>query len=123
MACEYIMLEGNHQVVLCERGITTFEDSTRYTTDINAVPVLKLLSHLPVVVDPSHATGDWRFVGAVTRAAVAAGADGVMVEVHPCPEEARSDGPQALEPYRFKSLMAEVAKIAQAMGRKMPGKK
>jgi len=123
MACEYIMLEGNHQVVLCERGITTFEDATRYTTDINAVPVLKMLTHLPVVVDPSHATGDWRLVAPVARAAIAAGADGVMIEVHPRPAEARSDGPQAMEPVRFQALMAELRQIARAVGRKLPGKK
>jgi len=122
MAAEYVMSEGNHQVILCERGITTFEDTTRYTTDINAVPVLKALSHLPVVVDPSHATGDWRYVPAITRAAIAAGADGVIVEVHHNPAEARSDGPQALEPARFAALMADLGKIARAVGRRMPRK-
>lgn len=118
MAAEYVMAEGDLEVVLCERGITTFEDSTRYTTDINAVPVLKRLTHLPVIVDPSHATGDWRYVEPICRAAIAAGADGVMVEVHRCPSEARCDGPQALEPARFKTLMAGLVKVAAAVGRK-----
>ena len=85
MAAEYIMVEGNEQVVLCERGITTFEDAARYTTDINAVPILKEMSHLPVILDPSHSTGDWRYVTAIARAAIAAGADGLIVEVHPDP--------------------------------------
>jgi 3-deoxy-7-phosphoheptulonate synthase len=120
MACEYIMLEGNRQVVLCERGITTFEDSTRYTTDINAVPVLKRLSHLPVIIDPSHSTGDWRYVTPLARAAIAAGADGLMVEVHANPPAALSDGPQSLEPPKFARLMREVAKVARAVGRRMP---
>jgi len=106
--------------VLCERGITTFEDATRYTTDINAVPVLKRLSHLPVILDPSHSTGDWRYVAAVAKAAVAAGADGLMIEVHPNPQDALSDGPQSLQPHKFAQLMREVAKIARAVGRTMP---
>jgi 3-deoxy-7-phosphoheptulonate synthase len=120
MACEYIMLEGNRQVILCERGITSFEDATRYTTDINAVPVLKRLSHLPVILDPSHATGDWRYVTPLARAAIAAGADGIMVEVHPRPQDALSDGPQSLEPEKFVRLMREVGKVARAVGRRMP---
>jgi len=119
MACEYVMLEGNRQVVLCERGIITFENATRYTTDLNAVPVLARLTHLPVIVDPSHSTGDWRYVGAVAKGAVAAGADGLMVEVHPRPAEALSDGPQSLEPHRFAALMDELRAIAQAVGRTM----
>jgi len=120
MAAEYVMLEGNRQVILCERGITTFEDATRYTTDINAVPVLKRLSHLPVILDPSHSTGDWRYVTPVAKAAVAAGADGLMIEVHPDPPAALSDGPQSLEPPKFARLMREVGKIARAVGRRMP---
>jgi len=112
--------------VLCERGITTFEDSTRYTTDLNAVPVLARLSHLPVIVDPSHATGHWRYVGPVAKGAVAAGADGLMIEVHPRPAEALSDGPQALEPHRFAALVEEVRAVAAAVGRTVappPGRK
>jgi 3-deoxy-7-phosphoheptulonate synthase len=120
MATEYVMLEGNRQVVLCERGITTFEDATRYTTDINAVPVLKRLSHLPVILDPSHSTGDWRYVTPLAKAAVAAGADGLMIEVHPNPPAALSDGPQSLEPPKFARLMREVGKVARAVGRRMP---
>ena len=119
-AAEYIMLEGNTNVILCERGITTFEDSTRYTTDVNAIPVLKHLSHLPVLVDPSHSTGYWRHVRPVAMAGIAAGADGVMVEVHPKPEEALSDGPQSLRPEKFKVLMEDLARVASAVNRKMP---
>jgi 3-deoxy-7-phosphoheptulonate synthase len=120
MACEYVMLEGNRSVVLCERGITTFEDSTRYTSDINAVPVIKHFSHLPVIFDPSHATGDSRYVAPLARAAIAAGADGLMIEVHPRPQEALSDGPQALTPEKFKALIAELHLLSAALGRKMP---
>jgi 3-deoxy-7-phosphoheptulonate synthase len=119
MAAEYVMVEGNDQVVLCERGITTFEDAARYTTDINAVPILKQMSHLPVIVDPSHSTGDWRYVTAIARAGIAAGADGVIVEVHPDPQHARSDGKQSLKPARFAALVEEVGRIAQAMGRSL----
>src|SRR5581483_6621893 len=117
MASEYILAEGNSQVVLCERVITTFEDSTRNTTDINAVPVLKHASHLPVVVDPSHATGSWRYVPAVARAGVAAGADGVLIEVHNNPAQAKSDGPQSLKPEKFRALVEELRRVAQAIGR------
>lgn len=117
MAAEYIMVEGNEQVVLCERGITTFEDAARYTTDINAIPILKEMSHLPVILDPSHSTGDWRYVTAIARAGVAAGADGLIVEVHPAPQQARSDGKQSLKPARFAGLVEEVARIGQAMDR------
>jgi 3-deoxy-7-phosphoheptulonate synthase len=117
MAAEYIMVEGNHQVILCERGITTFEDATRYTLDISAVPVIKHLSHLPVIVDPSHSAGEWRYVTSLSLAAVAAGADGLMVEVHPEPAAALSDGPQALRPERFRQLVAEVSRVAEALGR------
>ena len=117
MSAEYIISEGNQNVMLCERGITTFEDSTRNTTDINAIPVLKEWTHLPVVVDPSHATGNWQYVGAVSRAAVAAGADGILVEVHNDPAHAMSDGPQSLKPEKFQELMGQLARIAQAVDR------
>lgn len=119
MSAEYIISEGNQDVILCERGITTFEDSTRNTTDINAVPVLKHWTHLPVIVDPSHATGDWRYVGAVSRAAIAAGADGLLVEVHNDPQRALSDGPQSLRPEQFQALMAEIRRVAEAIDRRI----
>ncbi len=117
MSAEYIMSNGNHKVILCERGIRTFEKYTRNTLDINAVPVLKELTHLPVVVDPSHATGKWTLVKAASKAAVAAGADGLIIEVHPNPAEASSDGEQSLKPHRFAELMGEVSKVAAAVGR------
>ncbi len=117
MSAEYIMSEGNYNVILCERGIRTFEDATRNTLDLSAVPVLKQLTHLPVIVDPSHGTGKWDLVAPMALAAVAAGADGIMVEVHPRPEEALSDGPQALLPSRFHRLMADLRKVAEAVGR------
>jgi len=116
-AAEYVLCEGNQQVVLCERGIITFEDITRNTTDINAVPVLKELSHLPVILDPSHSTGDWRWVTPIARAAIAAGADGLLVEVHHDPQHARSDGKQSLRPYRFADMMAQTRAVAEAVGR------
>jgi 3-deoxy-7-phosphoheptulonate synthase len=117
MSAEYIMSNGNHKVILCERGIRTFEKYTRNTLDINAVPVLKELTHLPVVVDPSHATGKWTLVKAASKAAVAAGADGLIIEVHPNPAEAASDGEQSLKPQRFAELMIEVGRVAAAVGR------
>lgn len=117
MSAEYIMSNGNHKVILCERGIRTFEKYTRNTLDINAVPVLKELTHLPVVVDPSHATGKWSLVKAASKAAVAAGADGLIIEVHPNPAEAESDGEQSLKPERFAELMVEVRRVAEAVGR------
>ncbi len=116
-AAEYVLKEGNEQVVLCERGIRTFEPSTRNTLDLNAVPVLKRLTHLPVIVDPSHGTGHWWMVPELSRAAVAVGADGLLVEVHAKPEEALSDGHQALRPDRFDAMMREVQAVAQAIGR------
>lgn len=119
MSAEYIMSEGNHNVILCERGITTFETYTRNTLDLSAVPVIKKLSHLPVVVDPSHGTGKWDMVAAMSKAAVAAGADGLMIEVHTNPGEALSDGPQSLKPDTFAELMKELKVIAQAVGRKL----
>jgi 3-deoxy-7-phosphoheptulonate synthase len=117
MAAEYILSHGNMRVILCERGIRTFETSTRNTTDINAIPVLKSLTHLPVILDPSHATGYWQFVTAIARAGIAAGADGIMVEVHPSPEQALSDGGQSLKPERFAELVRQVCAIAQVVGR------
>jgi 3-deoxy-7-phosphoheptulonate synthase len=119
MAAEYILSHGNNRIMLCERGIRTFEKYTRNTMDINAVPLLKQLSHLPVVVDPSHATGKWELVEAVSRAAVAAGADGLIIEVHPRPEEAVSDGAQSLKPSRFAALVENVRPVAEAVGRKL----
>lgn len=119
MSAEYIMSEGNTNVILCERGITTFEDATRNTTDINAVPVLKNWTHLPVVLDPSHATGNWQYVGAVAKAGVAAGADGLMIEVHNDPTHAMSDGPQSLTPMRFGKLMEQLSRIALAVDRQL----
>lgn len=117
MSAEYIISEGNHRVILCERGITTFEDSTRNTTDINAIPVLKNWTHLPVTVDPSHATGNWQYVDSVAKAAVAAGADGILVEVHNDPAHAMSDGPQSLKPEKFAKLMEQLSRVAEAVGR------
>jgi 3-deoxy-7-phosphoheptulonate synthase len=117
LAAEYIMSEGNYDVILCERGIRTFEDATRNTLDLSVVPLIKQLSHLPVIVDPSHATGKWDLVPPMALAAVAAGADGIMVEVHPRPEEALSDGPQALLPMTFAKLMDDLGTLASAVGR------
>ena len=117
MSAEYILSAGNWQVMLCERGIRTFETYTRNTVDINAVPLLKQLSHLPVLLDPSHGTGRWELVPAVARAAVAAGADGLLIEVHPRPEEALSDGNQSLKPARFSALMGELRRVAQSVDR------
>ncbi len=119
MSAEYILSHGNSQVILCERGIRTFEPYTRNTLDVSAVPLLKQLSHLPVIADPSHGTGKWELVEPVARAAVAAGADGLLVEVHPRPEEALSDGAQSLKPERFTALMENLAPIAKAVGRRM----
>jgi len=119
MSAEYVMSEGNFNVILCERGIRTFEDATRFTLDINAVPVVKSLSHLPIIVDPSHATGKWGLVEPCAKAAVAAGADGLIIEVHPKPEEAMSDGEQSLMPENFEKLMKEVARVARAIDREL----
>jgi 3-deoxy-7-phosphoheptulonate synthase len=117
MSAEYILAQGNSRVILCERGIRTFEKYTRNTTDINAIPVLKQMTHLPVILDPSHGTGKWEYVTAVARAAIAAGADGLIIEVHPHPEEALSDGAQSLRPEKFAQLVKEVRRIAEAVGR------
>ncbi|MDQ0285687.1 3-deoxy-7-phosphoheptulonate synthase [Desulfofundulus luciae] len=121
MAAEYIMSGGNHRVILCERGIRTFENYTRNTLDLTAVPVVKYLSHLPVVVDPSHGVGKWRFVPTMARAAVAAGADGLLVEVHPNPAEALCDGPQSLTPENFAHMMKELHSVARAVNRHLAG--
>ena len=119
MAAEYIASRGNLQVILCERGIRTFETATRNTLDLNAVPVLKKLTHLPVIVDPSHGIGLWDAVPAMSMAAIAAGADGLMIEVHPDPAVALSDGAQSLKPARFHSLMASLRQLAPVVGRTM----
>ena len=119
MSAEYILAGGNMQVMLCERGIRTYETATRNTFDINAIPVLKDLSHLPVVADPSHGTGMWQYVAPVAKAAVAAGADALMIEVHPNPARAWSDGAQSLTPERFTRLMADLRLIAAAVGREI----
>ena len=121
MAAEYILSNRNYDVVLCERGIRTFETATRFTLDINAVGVLAELTHLPVIVDPSHATGKASLVASASRAAIAAGADGLIVEVHPHPERALSDGAQSLRPEQFGQLMGEIRDIAHAVGRTMHG--
>jgi len=115
LAAEYVMAGGNSQVVLCERGIRTFETFTRNTLDINAIPSIHRLSHLPVVADPSHGTGKWYLVAPMAAAAVAAGADGLMIEVHPNPDAARSDGAQSLTFDNFAALMAQVVAIKAAM--------
>ncbi|MBI4004448.1 MAG: 3-deoxy-7-phosphoheptulonate synthase [Candidatus Omnitrophica bacterium] len=117
LAAEYLLSQGNFNVILCERGIRTFEDQTRFTLDLNAVPVIKKRSHLPVIVDPSHGTGSWEYVGPMAKAAVAAGADGLMIEVHPNPEVALSDGPQSLLPKKFAALVKELKEVAAAVGR------
>lgn len=119
MSAEYILSGGNFNVILCERGIRTFEDATRNTLDLSAIPVIKQLSHLPIIVDPSHATGKWNLIGPLSKAAVAGGGDGLLIEVHPKPEEALSDGPQQLLPEKFAELMKELKKIAQAIGREI----
>jgi 3-deoxy-7-phosphoheptulonate synthase len=117
MSAEYILSHGNDRLMLCERGIRTFEQYTRNTLDINAVPMLKQLTHLPIFVDPSHGTGKWSLVGPVAKGSVAAGADGLIIEVHPDPETALSDGAQSLRPERFARLMVELRAVAEAVGR------
>jgi 3-deoxy-7-phosphoheptulonate synthase len=116
LAAEYLMKGGNTAVMLCERGIRTFETSTRNTMDLNAIPMLRALTHLPVIVDPSHGTGHWWMVSCLARAAVAAGADGLLVEVHCNPQQALSDGPQSLRPDRFERMMQELEPVAAAVG-------
>ena len=123
MSAEYILSQGNQQVVLCERGIKTFETELRFTFDVSAVPVMKQDTHLPVFVDPSHASGRREYVTPLALAGIAAGADGVMVEVHSCPEAAMCDGPQALYPQMFNEMMQQITAVAQAVGKKMEGPK
>ena len=118
MSAEYILSSGNYNVILCERGIRTFEDGTRFTLDLSAVSLIKQLSHLPVIVDPSHATGNRDLIGPMSRAAIAAGSDGLMIEVHSRPEEALSDGFQSIRPDDFRKLMKEIRSLARALGRK-----
>ncbi len=119
MSAEYILSHGNRRVILCERGIRTYETATRNTTDINAIPVLKSQTHLPVILDPSHSTGNWSYVTAIARAAIAAGADGLIIEVHNNPAEALSDGGQSLKPERFAEMIGQVKAIAEAVGRSL----
>src|SRR5438874_674051 len=121
MAAEYVMSEGNYNVILCERGVRTFADHTRNTLDLSLVPAVQRLSHLPIIVDPSHGTGKRNKVTPLSRAAVAVGADGLIVEVHPEPDKALSDGMQSLYPDQFDELMAQVRQIAPVVGRTVPG--
>lgn len=122
MSAEYIMASGNENVILCERGIRTFESYTRNTLDLQSIPVLKRLTHLPVIVDPSHAGGKWWLVDSMSRAAVAAGADGLMIEVHNNPECALCDGAQSLKPEKYGELIQDVAQIAKVLGKTLPKK-
>lgn len=119
LSAEYLLAKGNFKVMLCERGIRTFETATRNTIDINAIPVLKEETHLPVLLDPSHGTGKWSYVAPIAKAALACGADGLMLEVHDNPEEAKSDGEQSLLPERFLKLMDELRVVAKAVGREI----
>lgn len=119
MSAEYIMASGNENVILCERGIRTFEKYTRNTLDLSVVPIIKQKSHLPIIIDPSHATGDWRLVESMSLAAIAAGADGLIIEVHSCPEEAWSDGAQSVKPDRFAEIIKKGKTIAEVVGRGM----
>ena len=116
-AADYLLNEGNNQVILCERGIRTFEDSIRFSLDISSIPLIKRVSHLPIIVDPSHAAGHYSLVPGIAKAAVAAGADGLLIEVHPNPKEALVDGLQSLTPSSFAKLMEELRPIAEAVGR------
>jgi len=119
MAAEYILSSGNDNVILCERGIRTYETSTRNTIDMSAIPVVKELSHLPIIVDPSHASGTWKYVAPLSKGAIATGADGLIIEVHPDPTCALCDGPQSLRPDKFAILMEELSLVAQAVGREI----
>ena len=119
LAAEYVLSEGNPDVILCERGVRGFDGATRYLLDLGAIPLVHLLSHLPVIADPSHGTGRRDLVAAMSRAAVAAGADGLLIEVHPDPGHARSDGAQSIDPEQFRQLMREVRPIAEAIGRRI----
>ena len=116
LSAEYILSEGNYNVILCERGIRTFETATRNTFDLNAIPVIKKMSHLPIIADPSHGTGHWEYVNPMAKAAVAAGADGLMIEVHPQPEKTLSDGAQSLRPDKFLQLVKELKPFIEASG-------
>ncbi len=118
LAAEYVMSGGNYDVMLCARGIRTFVNETRYTLDLSVIPVLRELTHLPIIIDPSHSTGKWKYVPSASKAALAAGADGLLIEVHPNPQEALSDGPQSLRPDKFKKLTGEMEPIAEAVGKK-----
>jgi len=119
LSAEYILSQGNYEVILCERGIRTFENYTRNTLDLSAIPALKKLSHLPIIVDPSHATGRWRLVSPMAKAAIAVGADGLIIEVHPDPRSSLSDGAQTLKIETFTQLMKELSPIVQAVGREL----
>lgn len=119
MAAEYIMAEGNSEIILCERGIRTFETATRNTMDLSSIPVVKEQSHLPIIADPSHAAGTWKYVGALSKGAIATGADGLIIEVHLDPPTAMSDGPQSLRPAKFAQLMKEFDPVAKSVGRKL----
>ena len=119
LSAEYILQNGNFNVILCERGIRTFETETRFTQDLSSTPIIKSLSHLPIVVDPSHAAGKWGLVPSLSKAAVAGGADGLLIEVHSKPEEALCDGPQAMLPEKFSKLMTELRRVAKAVGREL----
>lgn len=119
MAAEYIMAEGNENVILCERGIRTFETYTRNTLDLSVIPIIKEKTHLPIIIDPSHATGDWKLVESASLAAIAAGADGLIIEVHNDPEHAWSDGAQSLKPQRFQEVIKKGRKIATVIGRSL----
>jgi 3-deoxy-7-phosphoheptulonate synthase len=121
MSAEYVLAEGNPNVILCERGVKSFEDSTRNMLDLSAVPNVKGMSHLPIIVDPSHATGRRDLIPAMARASIAADADGVHVEVHSNPEKALSDGPQALLPKQYAELMTQIRKLAEMMGKGIDG--
>jgi len=123
LSAEYILSQGNEKVILCERGIRTFETMTRNTMDVNAIPLIKKLSHLPIIADPSHGTGKWYLVTPVALASIAAGADGIMVEVHPDPDRALKDGPQSLTFENFEEMMARASIIAEAVGRRLKGRK
>jgi len=122
LSAEYILSQGNRQLLLCERGIRTFETYTRNTLDVSAIPIIKRLSHLPIIGDPSHGTGKWYLVTPLALAAVAAGADGLMIEVHPNPDEALKDGAQSLTFENFEQLIQQVAPVAASVGRSMPAK-
>ena len=119
MAAEYIMSEGNENVIFCERGIRTFETYTRNTLDLSVIPIIKEKTHLPIIIDPSHATGDWKLVESASLAAIAAGADGLIIEVHNDPENAWSDGAQSLKPERFLEVIRKGKAIASVIGRDM----